>query len=141
MSMVSKSITLRVPVDIIYRALKDTRLEKLFPEFFVGVTRKPINDKENEDLTFHTTTQDSQIQVIEKFRLKISGANCTNLEYITETNVTENDLVVTLYSADTYSEHSILTLDARDRIYQWVDEKERIIIIPDSAILFINSNQ
>jgi hypothetical protein len=94
MSMVSKSITLRVPVDIIYRALKDTRLEKLFPEFFVGVTRKPINDKENEDLTFHTTTQDSQIQIIEKFRLKISGANCTNLEYSTETNVTENDLVV-----------------------------------------------
>ena len=50
--MVSKSITLRVPVDIIYRALKDTRLEKLFPEFFVGVTRKPINDKENEILLF-----------------------------------------------------------------------------------------
>ena len=39
MILFSKTITLRVPSDIIYRALKDPRLEKLFPEYFVGVKR------------------------------------------------------------------------------------------------------
>ena len=31
MSLISKTIGLRVPPDLIYRALKDTRLEQLFP--------------------------------------------------------------------------------------------------------------
>ena len=40
----SKSLKLRIPSNIIYRALKDTRLETLFPEFFIGVERKVITD-------------------------------------------------------------------------------------------------
>ena len=45
MSLISKTISLRVPPDLIYRALKDTRLEELFPEFFIGVTRKLSMDR------------------------------------------------------------------------------------------------
>jgi hypothetical protein len=94
MPVISKTITLRVPLNIIYRALKDTRLEKLFPEFFIGITRKLVIDKENNELTFITTTQESPIQIIEKFRLIISGDTCTDVEYITNTNVGENNVVV-----------------------------------------------
>ena len=75
MSVISKTITLRVPSNIIYLALKDTRLEKLFPEFFIGITRKLVIDKANNQITFRTNTQDSQIEIIENFRLKISGIN------------------------------------------------------------------
>ena len=94
MPEISKTITLRVPLNIIYRALKDTRLEKLFPEFFIGITRKLVIDKENNELTFRTTTQESPIQIIEKFRLIISGDTCTDVEYITNTNVGEENVVV-----------------------------------------------
>ena len=94
MPVIPKTITLRVPLNIIYRALKDTRLEKLFPEFFIGITRKLVIDKENNELTFRTTTQESPIQIIEKFRLIISGDTCTDVEYITNTNVGENNVVV-----------------------------------------------
>jgi hypothetical protein len=94
MPVISKTITLRVPLNIIYRALKDTRLEELFPEFFIGITRKLVIDKENNELTFRTTTQESPIQIIEKFRLIISGDTCTDVEYITNTNVGENNVVV-----------------------------------------------
>jgi hypothetical protein len=94
MPVISKTITLRVPLNIIYRALKDTRLEKLFPEFFIGITRKLVIDKENNELTFRTTTQESPIQIIEKFRLIVSGDTCTDVEYITNTNVGENNVVV-----------------------------------------------
>ena len=94
MILFSKTITLRVPSDIIYRALKDPRLEKLFPEYFVGVKRKLAVDKESKELTFETRTQDSPIQIIEKFRLIITGDTCTEVKYDTETNVDENDIVV-----------------------------------------------
>ena len=94
MPVISKTITLRVPLNIIYRALKDTRLEKLFPEFFIGITRKLVIDKENNELTFRTTTQESPIQIIEKFRLIISGDTCTDVEYITNTNVGDENVVV-----------------------------------------------
>ena len=94
MSIISKYITLQVPLEIIYRALKDTRLEKLFPEFFIGVTRRSIDDKVNRELTFLTSTQNGQIQIVERFKLKISGSSNTSIEYITETNVTENDVVI-----------------------------------------------
>jgi hypothetical protein len=40
MASISKRLSLRVPANVIYRGLKDTRLEQLFPEFFTGVTRK-----------------------------------------------------------------------------------------------------
>jgi hypothetical protein len=94
MSVISKTITLRVPSNIIYLALKDTRLEKLFPEFFIGITRKLVIDKANKQITFMTNTQDSQIEIIENFRLKISGINNTQVDYITETNIQEGNLVV-----------------------------------------------
>lgn len=94
MSSISKSITLRVPSDIIYRALKDTRLEELFPEFFVGVTRKIQVDNANSELKIWTATQESQIEIKEIFKLRISGETKTDVEYITETNVQADNLVV-----------------------------------------------
>ena len=94
MSSISKSITLRVPSDIIYRALKDTRLEELFPEFFVGVTRKIQVDIANSELNIWTDIQESQIEINEIFKLRISGETKTDVEYITETNVQADNLVV-----------------------------------------------
>lgn len=94
MSTISKNITLCVPSDIIYRALKDTRLEKLFPEFFIGVARKIKTDKTNNELKFLTTIEGSQIEINETFKLRISGVNNTGVEFTTETNVEENNAVV-----------------------------------------------
>jgi hypothetical protein len=94
MSIISKTITLHVPSNTIYRALKDTRLEKLFPEFFIGVTRTLVIDKANKKLRFRTITQGSQIEIIETIQLKISGNNTTEVEYTTETNAEENNMVV-----------------------------------------------
>jgi len=94
MSLFSKTITLRVPSDIIYRALKDSRLENLFPEYFVGVIRKLAVDKKNKELIFETRTQDSPIQIIEKFKLIITGDTFTEVKYDTEVNVDENEVVV-----------------------------------------------
>lgn len=85
---------LRVPSDIIYRALKDTRLEKLFPEFFVGVTRKIKEEMTNNELKFWTVTQESQIEITETFKLRISGETNTDVEYVTETNVWTDNTVV-----------------------------------------------
>jgi hypothetical protein len=94
MSTISKTITLCVPSDIIYRALKDTRLEELFPEFFIGVARKIKTDKANNKLKFLTTIQGSQIEINETFKLRISGGNNTDVEYTTETNIEENNAVI-----------------------------------------------
>jgi hypothetical protein len=69
-------------------------LEKIFPEFFIGVTRRLVVDKTNKELTFRTITQGSQIEIIETIRLKISGKNTTEIEYTTETNAEENNLMV-----------------------------------------------
>jgi hypothetical protein len=93
MSLISKTISLRVPPDLIYRALKDTRLEELFPEFFIGITRKISIDKINEELAFKTNTQDGQIEITETFRLIISGNNNTNVIYTTQTNI-DGDIAV-----------------------------------------------
>lgn len=94
MSVTSKTISLRVPVNIVFRALKDTRLQKIYPEFFVGITRKLSTDKENKELEFKTTIHESPIRIVEKFRLTISRYTSTEVEYVTETNVEENDIVV-----------------------------------------------
>ena len=95
MSSISKRLSLRVPANIIYRGLKDTRLERLFPEFFTGVTRKltTTNNKANSELQFITTTYDSQIQIKEIFKLKVLQSNATEIIYITSTNIA-NDPVV-----------------------------------------------
>lgn len=94
MSVTSKTISLRVPVNIVFRALKDTRLEKIYPEFFVGITRTLATDKENKELEFKTIIHESPIRILEKFRLTISRYTSTEVEYVTETNVEENDIVV-----------------------------------------------
>lgn len=94
MSSISKTIRLRVPSDIIYRALKDTRLEKIFPEFFVGVTREIRVDKTNNELKFWTSAQENQIEINETFKLRISGGSSTDVGYITETNVETDNIVV-----------------------------------------------
>src|ERR671933_1844040 len=94
MSSISKRLSLRVPANVIYRGLKDTRLEQLFPEFFTGVTRKlTSNDKPNSELQFTTTTYDSQIQIKEIFKLKVLHSNATEITYTTSTNMA-NDPVV-----------------------------------------------
>jgi hypothetical protein len=93
MSLISKTISIRVPPHLIYRALKDTRLEQLFPEFFIGITRKISIDKINEELVFKTNTQDNQIEIVERFRLVISGNNNTNIIYTTQTNI-DRDIAV-----------------------------------------------
>ena len=93
MRLISKTVSIRVPPALVYRALKDTRLEQLFPEFFIGVTRKLSIDKVNEELAFKTYTQDGQIEIIETFRLVISGSNNTNVLYTTQTNI-DGDIAI-----------------------------------------------
>lgn len=99
MSSISKHISLRVPANVIYRGLKDTRLEQLFPEFFIGITRRLTsnndndNNKANSKLQFTTTTHDSQIQIKEIFKLKVLQSNATEIVYTTGTNIA-NDPVV-----------------------------------------------
>jgi len=93
MSLISKTISLRVSPELIYRALKDTRLEQLFPEFFIGITRKISINKLNEELVIKTNTQDGQIEIIETFRLIISGNNNTHVLYTTQTNI-DGDMAV-----------------------------------------------
>ena len=93
MRLISKTVSIRVPPNLIYRALKDTRLEQLFPEFFIGVTRKLSIDKVNEELAFKTNTQDGQIEIIETFRLIISKKNNTDVLYNTQTNI-DGDIAV-----------------------------------------------
>ena len=94
MSSISKRLSLRVPANVIYRSLKDTRLEQLFPEFFTGVTRRLTStNKANSELQFTTTTYDSQIQIKEIFKLKVLQSNATEITYTTSTNIA-NDPVV-----------------------------------------------
>ena len=92
MSLIFKSVSLRVPSDVIYRSLKDRRLERLFPEFFTGVTRTLSGDKKNNEVEFTTMTNDGQFQIKETFKLKISSEDSTEITYRTETNV-QGDLV------------------------------------------------
>ena len=94
MSSISKRLSLRVPANVIYRGLKDRRLERLFPEFFTGVTRRlTTSNKANSELQFTTTTYDSQIQIKEIFKLKVLQSNATEIVYTTSTNIA-NDPVV-----------------------------------------------
>jgi len=94
MSSISKYLSLRVPSDVICRGLKDTRLEQLFPEFFIGVTRRlTATNKANSELQFTTITYDSQIHINEIFRLKALQSNATEIMYTTRTNIT-NDPVL-----------------------------------------------
>ena len=95
MSVLLKTLILRVPSNIIYRALKDTRLEKLFPEFFIGIERKVVMDKTNKEIGFNTITQGKQIEIIETFKFKIFSNNGTFIEYITETkSIEENNIIL-----------------------------------------------
>jgi hypothetical protein len=91
--LICKSVSLRLPSDVIYRALKDKRLEQLFPEFFTGVTKKITHDEKNSKLEFITTTYDGRFQIKEIFKLKILNENSTEITYNTKTNI-EGDPVV-----------------------------------------------
>jgi len=93
MSSISKRLYLRVPANVIYRGLKDTRLQQLFPEFFTGITRRLFTTNNNSELQFTTTTYDSQIQIKEIFKLKVLQSNATEILYTTSTNIA-NDAVV-----------------------------------------------
>ncbi|MFL6323202.1 MAG: hypothetical protein ACJ72C_00370 [Nitrososphaeraceae archaeon] len=95
MSSINKRLSLRVPANVIYRGLKDTRLERLFPEFFTGVTRRltTSNNKANSELQFTTTTYDSQIQIKEIFKLKVLQSNATEIIYATSTNIANDPIV------------------------------------------------
>src|SRR3569623_430484 len=93
MPIIFKSVYLRVPLSIIYRALKDTRIEKLFPEFFIGTTRRIAIAKENKEIGFETRTDGGQIHIKEVFVLKIAGENSTAVTYTTETNIENNPVV------------------------------------------------
>ena len=93
MSSISKRLSIRVPANVIYRGLKDTRLERLFPEFFTGVTRRlTTSNKANSELQFTTTTYDSQIQIKEIFKLRLQS-NATEIIYTTCTNIANNPVV------------------------------------------------
>ena len=72
MPRLSKSLKLRIPSNIIYRALKDTRLEILFPEFFIGVERKVITDIIKRFVL---------IQLLKESRLKL--LKHSNLKFLT----------------------------------------------------------
>jgi hypothetical protein len=94
MSLISKSITLRVPSKIIYNAIKDTRLEDNFPEFFIGVKKIITDEKPNSQITFKTITHDNQIIIFETFKFKIFGKNNTLIEYVTNANYSERSGMV-----------------------------------------------
>ena len=97
MSSISKRLSLRVPANVIYRGLKDRRLERLFPEFFTGVTRRlTTSNKANSELQFTTTTYDSQIQIKEIFKLKVLQINATEIVYTTSTNIANDPVVETI---------------------------------------------
>lgn len=66
----------------------------LFPEYCIGIERKVSFDKENSEITIETTTHEGSIRIIEKFKLKISGDTSTNVEYVTEINVEESEIIV-----------------------------------------------
>ena len=90
MSLICKTVSLRIPSDVIYRALKDIRLERLFPEFFSGVTKRLTNDKINNEVEFTTIIHDGLFQIKEIFKLKISNQNSTEIIYTTQTNVEDD---------------------------------------------------
>ena len=73
MSLSIKTISLRIPSKVIYGALKDTRLEEIFPEFFIGISKRVVNENINGEITFKTVTQDNQVEIYETFKLKISA--------------------------------------------------------------------
>ena len=87
MSLISKNITLFVPSKIIYNAIKHTKLENFFPEFFVGIKKGIASDIPNSQITFKTATFNNQIIIYETFKLKILAKNRTQIEYITEKNM------------------------------------------------------
>jgi hypothetical protein len=57
MSLTIKTIILRIPSKVIYGALKDTRLEEIFPEFFIGISKRIVNENINGKITFETVTE------------------------------------------------------------------------------------
>jgi hypothetical protein len=126
MPILSKTLKLRIPSRIIYRALKDTRIEFLFPEFFIGVERKVITEIINKEISFNTITQGKQIEIIETFKFKISGWNETVVEYITETKSIEKNNMILESIVQTHVANILYSLLALETGYiNGVLEKER----------------
>jgi hypothetical protein len=117
MSILSKTLKLWIPSNIIYSALKDIRLEKLFAEFFIDVKRKVIIDKINKEISFNSITQEKQIEIIETFKFKIVNNNGTVIEYIRDKKYRREQYSIRINSTDTCSYYFIFTFDAWDRLY------------------------
>jgi hypothetical protein len=94
MSVTTKSIILRIPSKVIYGALKDTRLEEIFPEFFIGISKRIVHENTLREITFKTVTQDNQMEIYETFKLKIFAKYKTKIEYVTKTNTDEKSVMI-----------------------------------------------
>jgi hypothetical protein len=94
MTLTSKSIVLQVPSKIIYNALKNIKLEEIFPEFFVGISKRIVNNNINEEITFKTVISYNQIVIYENFKLKIYGKYKTQILYNTKTNTDEGNIMI-----------------------------------------------
>ncbi len=113
MSSISKRLSLPVPANVIHMGLKDTRLERLFPEFFTGVTRTcTIINKANSELQFTTTAYDSRIQIKDIFRLEVLRNNATEVLYDTSINIANDPIVQSIvYTHITNVLYALLMLE------------------------------
>lgn len=126
MAILSKTIKLRVPSRVIYNALKDKRLEILFPEFFIGVKRKVITDIINKEISFNTMTHGKHIEIIETFKFKIFNWNETVIEYITDTKCIEKNNIILESIVQTHVANILYSLLMLETGYiNGVLEKER----------------
>lgn len=126
MAILSKTIKLRVPSRVIYNALKDKRLEILFPEFFIGVKRKVITDIINKEISFNTMTHGKHIGIIETFKFKIFNWNETVIEYITDTKCIEKNNIILESIVQTHVANILYSLLMLETGYiNGVLEKER----------------
>jgi hypothetical protein len=58
-------------------AINHHQQQRLFPEFFIGVTRRlTTSNKANSELQFTTTTYNSQIQIKEIFQIESIAEQC-----------------------------------------------------------------
>ena len=135
MSSISKRLSLRVPANVIYLGLKDTRLEQLFPEFFTGVTRRLTKStKANSELLFTTTTYDSQIQIKEIFKFKVLRNNTTEVIYTTNTNIANNPVVESIVHTHIANILYALLMLETGYVNGLMENKDDTIVKPESAL-------
>ncbi len=88
-----------------------------FPEFFIGFSKRIVNENINGEITFKTVTQDNQVEIYETFKLKISAKYKTQIEYITKTNTDENNTMIESIIQNTYRKYFVFAFNVRDRLY------------------------